>query len=62
MATAPLNFKICWICGKVVYLTESETDESGLAVHETCYVMKAALAKAQQPRPARPRPCRSERC
>ena len=62
MATAPLNFKICWICGKVVYLTESKTDESGLAVHGNCYLVKAALANAQQPRPGRPRPSRSERC
>lgn len=48
--------KICWICGRVVYLEESKVDRSGLPVHESCYVMKMKLANLQEPIRKRPRP------
>jgi ribosome-binding protein aMBF1 (putative translation factor) len=37
----------CWICGRTVSSGNSQIDESGLAVHESCYVTKVALEKGQ---------------
>lgn len=37
----------CWICGRSVSLGDSQIDENGLAVHESCYVAKLALEKGQ---------------
>ena len=34
----------CWICGKSVDINNCNTDESGQAVHEPCYVMRLSLA------------------
>jgi hypothetical protein len=39
----------CWICGHAVELETCKTDEHGMAVHEDCYMLKAALAKESMP-------------
>lgn len=48
--------KICWICGRVVYLEECKVDASGLPVHESCYVSKLKLVNLQKPIRKRTRP------
>jgi hypothetical protein len=55
MSAVPKTPKICWICGRVVYLEEAKTDASGLPVHESCYATKLKLVKMQQPIRKRPR-------
>jgi hypothetical protein len=47
--------KVCWICGRIVYLEECAVDASGLPVHEDCYVLKLKLSN-QEPIRKRPRP------
>ena len=37
----------CWICGKRVSVRESKIDESGFALHASCYLAKLALKKGQ---------------
>ncbi len=37
----------CWICGRAVSFGNSQIDENGLVVHESCYVAKVALEKGQ---------------
>ena len=39
----------CWICGRVVASGNSQVDDNGLATHESCYVLKVALERAQSP-------------
>ena len=39
----------CWICGRVVTAGNSQVDDNGLATHESCYVLKVALERAQSP-------------
>jgi hypothetical protein len=48
MTIATKTPKICWICGKIVYLEECKVDASGLPVHESCYVAKVRLVTEQQ--------------
>jgi ribosome-binding protein aMBF1 (putative translation factor) len=41
--------KVCWICGTTIALEDCKVDESGLAVHENCYVAKVARQKNTAP-------------
>lgn len=43
MNTKPLA---CWICGKVIDLSDCKVDEHGLAVHEACYVARCVTGKS----------------
>jgi hypothetical protein len=39
----------CWICGRTVSPGNSQIDDNDLAVHESCYVTKVALARGTIP-------------
>ena len=39
---------ICWLCGKSLALESCKTDEHGHAIHESCQVLRLALAKPPQ--------------
>jgi hypothetical protein len=43
MHTISIRPHSCWICGKVVDLSQCNVDEHGSAVHEDCYIAKLAL-------------------
>jgi len=44
---ATIHIPNCRICGRVVSFGNSQIDENGLAVHESCYVAKVALETRQ---------------
>jgi len=39
----------CWICGRTVSPGNSQIDDNDLAVHESCYITKVALARGTMP-------------
>lgn len=44
MATSKTPIHTCWICGKEVRLEQCKIDESGLPVHEPCYVVRVRFS------------------
>jgi Flp pilus assembly pilin Flp len=46
--SSPSNYDPpCRICSKPVLLENSKTDETGLAIHEECYLLKLSLQRAR---------------
>ena len=50
MNVSPNPTRMCWICGKVVDLLTSTTDEHGNSVHGPCYAARTALLASTQAR------------
>jgi hypothetical protein len=44
-----LHAYACWICGKLIDLTNCKTDEHGLPVHGDCYVLRTLLKSRGEP-------------
>ena len=44
-----VKLPICSICGELVALENSKTDEDVIAIHEECYVLKIGLKAATMP-------------
>jgi hypothetical protein len=49
MASKP---PVCWMCGKIVDLNTCKIDESGLPVHEQCYVARTILRSNRSESPS----------
>lgn len=55
MTAATKTPRVCWICGRVVYLEEDTPYASGLPVHKKCYETKLKVVQGQEPSRKRPR-------